>query len=739
METTYPQPRARLFITLSVVGVLIFGWLVRAQATFGTALIPGINGAYYPVQVRSILTSGSLGLPDFPLLFYLEAGIAKLIAIFQPLEEAIMTATRWTDTLGPVFLVIPVALFAYEFRSREKKSYAPILATVLVGLIAVGNTSLLRMAGDFQKNAFGLPLSLTFFYFLYRSLEHHNWRDYALAGLFFALTCSTHIGVAAMTLTVTGLAALIALIKHPNRKKALVIVGGLALVLVVVLGIVYLYDPVRISRLLKAHVSAGELFANSTLNRLLDGRSNPGGLQLPNLNELVLGNGLGILGIAICLIFRKHLTPGQRNLLWASSLASLFLASPLIGGEWAHRLALMAFVPGLIPLTYLTASRGNGWAFVWPITVLVLSSTLTSASRMNKHALTEAAYQELVSFKEQLQEENTLIVAAHGLEWWVAWAMDTDISNRFELAIENWDEYTAIYILEQTNAAAFPGNRFSAPTSSKPTSPNNAPGGINQPAPKNTNRTFGIGLDQSNLEVILSGEFFTLSRVVSKPLLIQGSGPPDLQGELEALQEDRVTILGVTVYFDETTVVTRDGAPIKIDELSASEVVVVWGEWGLLGNTLTADYVLAGQPRFAGQPNLPTTDPSSPENPPGKDPKAQSVPFGPLTMITRAGWGAKPPNPNSSGEGGPFDPETNPTGVFRYPQPLKDWLNTVVVHHSALPGTQGPLEIQALHMGQRGYSDIGYHFLIDPDGTLYEGRPLNMRGAHVEGYNTGSV
>lgn len=39
----------------------------------------------------------------------------------------------------------------------------------------------------------------------------------------------------------------------------------------------------------------------------------------------------------------------------------------------------------------------------------------------------------------------------------------------------------------------------------------------------------------------------------------------------------------------------------------------------------------------------------------------------------------------------------------------------------------------------RNWSDIGYHFLIDRDGTVMEGRPLEKVGAHVKGHNTGTI
>jgi len=89
-------------------------------------------------------------------------------------------------------------------------------------------------------------------------------------------------------------------------------------------------------------------------------------------------------------------------------------------------------------------------------------------------------------------------------------------------------------------------------------------------------------------------------------------------------------------------------------------------------------------------------------------------------------------------EFGVFDADTNPEGVLYYPDNLTEVLNTIVIHHSATVYST-PNEIQDLHMDGRGFADVAYHYLIDSDGIIYEGREINIRGAHVQGFNTGSV
>jgi hypothetical protein len=109
-----------------------------------------------------------------------------------------------------------------------------------------------------------------------------------------------------------------------------------------------------------------------------------------------------------------------------------------------------------------------------------------------------------------------------------------------------------------------------------------------------------------------------------------------------------------------------------------------------------------------------------------------------LTIIPRSEWGAAVPAIEDSVEG-VYDPVTNPGGYHTYETPLTHILTTIVVHHSALPLSDGVLEIQEKHMRDKRYADIGYHYAIDVAGTLYEGRPLNVRGAHTGGHNTGTV
>ena len=64
----------------------------------------------------------------------------------------------------------------------------------------------------------------------------------------------------------------------------------------------------------------------------------------------------------------------------------------------------------------------------------------------------------------------------------------------------------------------------------------------------------------------------------------------------------------------------------------------------------------------------------------------------------------------------------------------------LIVHCSATrpSANLGVREIRQMHR-DRGFSDIGYHFVIKRDGTVETGRELNAMGAHCKGLNDVSL
>ena len=69
-------------------------------------------------------------------------------------------------------------------------------------------------------------------------------------------------------------------------------------------------------------------------------------------------------------------------------------------------------------------------------------------------------------------------------------------------------------------------------------------------------------------------------------------------------------------------------------------------------------------------------------------------------------------------------------------------LDTIIVHYSATPAKRPVTveEIRRWHKARKPpFKDIGYHFVVQRDGTVETGRPLAKVGAHVTGHNKRTV
>ena len=67
-------------------------------------------------------------------------------------------------------------------------------------------------------------------------------------------------------------------------------------------------------------------------------------------------------------------------------------------------------------------------------------------------------------------------------------------------------------------------------------------------------------------------------------------------------------------------------------------------------------------------------------------------------------------------------------------------IHKIIIHCTATPeGREVSVDtIRKWHL-DRGWRDIGYHFVIGLDGELSEGRPIEQTGAHTKGHNFDSI
>ena len=68
-------------------------------------------------------------------------------------------------------------------------------------------------------------------------------------------------------------------------------------------------------------------------------------------------------------------------------------------------------------------------------------------------------------------------------------------------------------------------------------------------------------------------------------------------------------------------------------------------------------------------------------------------------------------------------------------------INKIILHCSATREGQdiSTETIRGWHVNERGWSDIGYHYVVLLDGTVDKARRVERQGAHVRGHNKGSI
>jgi hypothetical protein len=132
----------RIPLITSIVAV-IAGISAKLALTSGE-LLPGLDGAYYWVQVRSVLNNFTLAFSDLPLVFWIQAAIAKTLG-------NVPLGVRISDAVLPAISAIPIYLIAKKY----KKPFLPAISILIILLHPV---QLFFFTGDFIKNEATIPV-----------------------------------------------------------------------------------------------------------------------------------------------------------------------------------------------------------------------------------------------------------------------------------------------------------------------------------------------------------------------------------------------------------------------------------------------------------------------------------------------------------------------------------------------------------------------------------------------------
>ena len=400
-------------------------------ALTGGALLPGIDGAYYWVQVRSVLQDFTLAFDDLPLVFWVQS-------LFSLCVGNIELGVRLSDALLPALSAIPV----YLMLKNAKYPWIPAVGILAVLLHPI---QLFFFTGDFIKNEAAIPIIFFIGWTLY------NWGNipkirssiYLVGSL--SLLAISHFGTLLMGVAIVALWGLFQLRFKPLRFW---LIGGLitafssAIVLVALAVVV----PARFDRLVEFVSQPDVIFTNPAWQMIFYGAESQS-IIFP----MVAGQlGSLILGVALWRN-RKSIPSSKLSLASSSVIVAFGLSSPLIGFEWASRLAALSFAPLLIAAFTVWMVCEKRLAKVAAATLVI--STLIVASLLapmgaKRAGVSDTEYANLTkAASEFTPPANSIIVARHGLEYLVAWTMKTHVLQEESYQDEDLSGYDSIYLL----------------------------------------------------------------------------------------------------------------------------------------------------------------------------------------------------------------------------------------------------------------------------------------------------
>ncbi|MEM9108585.1 MAG: peptidoglycan recognition family protein [Planctomycetota bacterium] len=110
------------------------------------------------------------------------------------------------------------------------------------------------------------------------------------------------------------------------------------------------------------------------------------------------------------------------------------------------------------------------------------------------------------------------------------------------------------------------------------------------------------------------------------------------------------------------------------------------------------------------------------------NPSAVSVPGGGIAAIGRSSW--------------------TRTGPVRSKVNAMNGISKLTIHHDGMDPSyltnksavgERIEQIRKYHVGENRWGDIGYHYIVDRSGRVWEGRPIQYQGAHVRNNNEHNI
>lgn len=421
-------PRIATALALTAIAAVSFA---QRWAVLGASPFPlGVDGYYYPIQLRALLEHGHLAYSALPLAFW---WMAPFAAATDPITGAKLGAA-----LGGALVALP----AYGLGARLGGGRGPGIVAAAVAACSEGSTYL---SIEFAKQGIALTVALAALLAVLRALDQRSRLRLAIAVAAIAATCLAHKLAAALVVV----AAIPAAIEHARGRGALrgrrllYVIGGGALALAVLAAALAIAGVIELSLIGEAVTS--------------DVRWDLPALTQPELHlgyETIAALVVAIGAIAALVTDRGAVPSAARALAWTMIAIAIVIALPFLAANDPQGLVLRLRASSFVPLALLAAFVAGrlrplaqaifGEARVAGVAAMTACAVLAGVAAVwprDRHAGEVLAHPALVASALALDEHvpsgKTVIVPERHVEYMIAWYTRAPVSARPEAVPRN--------------------------------------------------------------------------------------------------------------------------------------------------------------------------------------------------------------------------------------------------------------------------------------------------------------
>ena len=437
-----------------VFAIFLFGFLFFLWIFLRNQLVPVIDGPYYLIQVRSLITTGQIVYGDPPLAFILMS-IPSLL--FGDVSLGVKIGVTFFSALSTV----PAYFLMKRVGKSKLAGFASMVLIIFSGIF-------IRAMSDFMKNVIGICWLLAFVYYLHDiAVSGIKKTNLALAAVFLVLTGLTHILAFGIALLFIAFYTVVSVIFNVNRHSFLKASGTLFLTVCVFVIV--------------ASVFFGSLFTDfskalSFMNQVLlfEGNKvqgtvaqNPvGALRTrPVINSMdsfslsLIGGWeviLAILLVGALLSFYAWRKQEKDALILLSTVTFVgaILSFPLLPNDLLGRFLLMMVIPITVLLSYgiskIWTLGGRDLKFFAVILVVVclvlfVGQSFKAISAINP-SIRPDVYADLVGMQSSVPSDSVIVtIRGSGLGYWVEYVENVDVVDIQELKGELWQSYSTVF------------------------------------------------------------------------------------------------------------------------------------------------------------------------------------------------------------------------------------------------------------------------------------------------------